>query len=105
RQEEEEISPRDALSLAFHPVITGDLVLWADARYVNAHDLLTGRRVFRYDLVADGKNQQTVLGGAELKLPARADLRYTLSVAGDRVYARLGAPRLVARTAEKGNPA
>jgi outer membrane protein assembly factor BamB/tetratricopeptide (TPR) repeat protein len=106
RQEEEEISPRDALSLAFHPVVTSNLVLWADARYVNANDLLTGRQVFRYDLCGEGKdggkNDDSALGVSQmgevsLKLPARAGLRYTLTVADGRVYARLGCQALSPR--------
>jgi outer membrane protein assembly factor BamB len=106
RQDEEEISPRQALSLAFHPVITSNLVLWGDAQYVNAHDLLTGKQVFRYDLCGDGKeggkNDESALGVSQvgevnLKLPARADLRYTLTVADGRVYARLGCQALSPR--------
>jgi outer membrane protein assembly factor BamB/tetratricopeptide (TPR) repeat protein len=81
-------------ALAFQPLIAGNLVLWADARFVNAHDLLTGRRVFRYDLLTDGALNRDVLGNADLKVPARHGLRYTLSVAGDRVYARLGSQGL-----------
>ncbi|MCI0463910.1 MAG: PQQ-binding-like beta-propeller repeat protein [Gemmataceae bacterium] len=85
-----------ARRLAFHPVIAGARVLVADARYVTAYHLHTGRRLFRYDLtppcpsqVGGGK------GGGEglsLKLPAEPDVGYTLSVADGRVYARLGAP-------------
>src|SRR5262249_31337399 len=73
-----------------HPLIAGNLVLWADARYVNAHDLLTGRRVFRYDLLKDGIRNAKVLEHVSLKLPARPDLRYSLSVSGDRAFVRLG---------------
>jgi outer membrane protein assembly factor BamB len=102
-----------ASSLAFHPVIDRNLVLWADARYVNGHDLLTGKRVFRCDLLEDGKIAPEVLGETklseiDLRLPARADLRYTLSVAEGRVYARLGSqgfsPRRVNNNGVLGGP-
>ncbi len=88
------VEPRAARFLAFHPLIAGDLVLWADARRVNAHDLKTGRRVFRYDLLTDGKFNDAVLRNVDLKVPAAAGLRYSLSAAPGRVYARLGTQRL-----------
>ena len=80
-----------ARSLAFHPLIVGDQVLVADARRVSAYDLRTGERTVWYDLTRDAKYSQRNLS---LQLPAEPDLRYTLSIAEDRVYARLGAPGL-----------
>jgi outer membrane protein assembly factor BamB len=75
-----------ARSLAFHPVIVGHQVFVVDARYVTAYDLRTGQSEEWYDV---GRHN----GGVQpnLKLPAPPDLRYTLTVADDHVYARLGA--------------
>ncbi|MBV9123408.1 MAG: PQQ-like beta-propeller repeat protein [Planctomycetes bacterium] len=83
-----ETSGNAARSLPFHPVLAGGQVLVADARYVTAFDLKTGRRTLWYDLLKDGRN-----GGLNLNLslPAPADLSYTLTVADDRVYVRMGA--------------
>jgi outer membrane protein assembly factor BamB/tetratricopeptide (TPR) repeat protein len=88
-----------APALAYHPVLAGNLVLWADARYVNGHDLLTGKRVFRYDVVDDGKVPEGSLGGAFLQGLVPEGVRYTLTAADGRVYARLGAPGLSPRGA------
>jgi outer membrane protein assembly factor BamB len=76
-----------ARHLAFHPVIAGRRVLVADARYVTAHDLHNGTRLFRYDVKAPGRPG---LEGLRSKVPAPPDVRYTLSVAEGRVYARMG---------------
>ncbi len=77
--------PLFARGLAFHPVIAGGQVLVADARRVTAYDLATGEGCDWYDAAQE-------FGGfsPNLKLPAPADLRYTLTVAGGRLYARLG---------------
>jgi outer membrane protein assembly factor BamB/tetratricopeptide (TPR) repeat protein len=74
-----------ARSLAFHPVLTGDHVLVADARYVSAYDLRTGK-------VSDWYDAEHFNGGIKPKreLPAFPDLRYTLTVAEGAVFARLG---------------
>jgi outer membrane protein assembly factor BamB len=85
-------SVANARSLAVHPIIAGNLVLWADAQFINAHDLRTGRRVYRFDL---GKTIGG-LGKLNLKLPAPPSLRYTLSVSGNRLFARLGRQGLAA---------
>ncbi len=73
--------------LAFHPVIVGNRVLIADADSVTSHDLATGKRLFRYDLKSAGLGANAV--GPRAPLP-----RYTLTVAGDRAYVRLGRQRL-----------
>src|SRR5581483_4429978 len=64
-------------------------LLVADARYVTAYDLRTGEADNWYDAAAD-------FGGmdANLKLPAPADLRYTLTAAEGCIFARLGAQEL-----------
>jgi outer membrane protein assembly factor BamB len=89
RQDEPSFDPAinaaQSRTLAFHPVVIGHEVLLADARYVTGYDLRTGRASVWYDIA--GLN-----GGVQpnLKLPAPPDLRYTLSVADDHVYVRLG---------------
>jgi outer membrane protein assembly factor BamB len=89
----ERAEPRAAPArrLAFHPVIAGRRVLVADARFVTAYDLHSGRRLFRYDVKAPGRPG---LDGLRAKVPAPQHLRYTLSTAEGRVYARLGAERI-----------
>jgi outer membrane protein assembly factor BamB/tetratricopeptide (TPR) repeat protein len=76
---------RRARSVAFYPAIVWPYLLVADARYVTAHDLRTGESSTWYDAAQ-------LNGGINptLKLPAPPDLRYTLTVDGDRVYVRLG---------------
>jgi outer membrane protein assembly factor BamB len=70
---------------AFHPVVVGTTALVADAQYITAYDLRTGKASEWYDAAA-------TVGGLEprLTLPAFADLRYTLTVAEDCVFARMG---------------
>jgi outer membrane protein assembly factor BamB/tetratricopeptide (TPR) repeat protein len=70
-----------ARSLAFHPVLVGDWALVADARYLTAYDLRTGAPEVWYEF-------DSFRG--EPKVPAEPDLRYTLTVADGRVYARMG---------------
>jgi outer membrane protein assembly factor BamB len=72
--------------------VTGDQVIIADARYVKAFDLRTGRRQWQYDLVTDGKSAD--LNSA---LPTEPDLTYTVTVADDCVFARLGVQSLTRR--------
>jgi outer membrane protein assembly factor BamB len=78
--------PLFARGLAFHPLIAAGQVLVADARRVTAYDLTSGEGRDWYDAAEE-------FGGFNVneRLPAPADLRYTLTVAGGRVYARLGA--------------
>jgi outer membrane protein assembly factor BamB len=84
-QLDQERSSAAARSLAFAPLFVGDQVLVADARYVTAYDLHTGRSTVWFDLAAEH-------GGAnpDLSLPAHADLRYSLTLADGCVFARLG---------------
>ncbi len=85
---------RAARSLAFVPVIAGGQVLVADARSVMACDLRTGSWREWYDAARHN-------GGIrpDLTLPAPADLRYTLTVAEDCVFARLGEQEIKATPA------
>jgi outer membrane protein assembly factor BamB len=72
--------------LYYHPVIADDRVLLTNGRSVLGYDLLSGRMLFRYDLQAARRVTFAPLP-PDAAPPA---LRFTLSVAGDRVYARLG---------------
>lgn len=89
RQEEPSFDPAvnvaQARTLAFHPVIVGHEVVLADARYVTGYDLRSGRASVWYDIAGLNGGVQT-----NVKLPAPPDLRYTLTVADDHVYVRLG---------------
>jgi outer membrane protein assembly factor BamB len=84
-------------SLAFFPIVAGSRVVVSDARYVKAFDLKNGRRIWQYDLAADGKT-----GELSLRLPAEAELSYTLTATSDRVFARLGVQGLTSHR-EKGD--
>jgi outer membrane protein assembly factor BamB len=74
-----------AQRLAFFPVLWGHHALVADARYVTAYDLRTGKSEDWFDATK-------VVGGINphMKLPAVANLRYSLTVAEGSVFARLG---------------
>jgi outer membrane protein assembly factor BamB len=80
-----------ARHLPFHPVIAGRDVLVADARSVTALDTATGEPQ-TWDLGRDGGRRLNMPQGLTLntRVPAPADLRYTLTIADGRVYARLG---------------
>jgi outer membrane protein assembly factor BamB len=93
-----------AQSLAFFPVIVGDRVLVADSRYVSVFDLLTGKRLSRFDLM-DNRAAAAALIRLDPHVPVANGQRYTLTVDGDRVYVRLGAT-VTSLTPEKlnGNP-
>src|SRR5262249_39109508 len=68
----------------FHPVLAGRNVLVADAQYISAIDIETGKRQRWYDLATHSNSL------SKLALPAPSDLRYTLTVADDYVLARVG---------------
>lgn len=70
-----------ALRPAFHPVIVADKVLVADAASVTGFQLSTGKRLFRL-----------ALNGAVFETDPRG--RYALTVAGNRIYGRLGSPNI-----------
>jgi outer membrane protein assembly factor BamB len=88
-----------ARHLPFHPIIVGPDVLVANARSVMALDTTTGTTQ-RWDLETDG-GRRANFAPEQQALPAAppappADLRYTLSAADGRIYARLGVPGLQA---------
>lgn len=84
--------PQPARRLCFHPIIAGDRVLVAGARSVTAYHLLSGEKLFRYHLKEAGHDDG--LDDSAETLPADSDRSYTLTVAGDRIYVRLGGLRL-----------
>jgi outer membrane protein assembly factor BamB len=69
--------------LPYLPAIVGRDVLVADARSVTALDAITGASQ-TWDLAKDGGRRVSTVPSAP------ADLRYTLTVADGRIYARLG---------------
>lgn len=78
-------TPSDAArSLAFCPIVLRDRVLLADGRFVLAFDHKSGRREVWFDVHRLNENLAT------LKLPAPADVRFTLTAVEDCVLARLG---------------
>src|SRR5262249_39714156 len=76
---------------AVHPVIAGDRVVIADVRSVSVYDLFTGKLLGRCDLRDDLK----VPGFVPEATVLPAELRYTVTVAGDRIYARLGSRAII----------
>ncbi len=72
-------------SMAFEPVVADGKAIVADAQYVTAYDLRTGAVENWYDAAH-------LNGGVhpDRALPAPPDLRYTVTVAGDRAFVRLG---------------
>jgi outer membrane protein assembly factor BamB len=86
---------RTSGNAAFYPVIQGDRVFVANARFIMGYSLLDGRPILRYPLaehVAEEERQRLL--HLKVDLPAEPNLAYVLSVAGNRVYARLGAQAL-----------
>lgn len=87
--------------LAVHPVVAFGHVLVADSRRISAYDLATGRLApGQFDLVQTRlklrlRSDPTKAADAnrsDAGLLGKQDARYTLTVDGDRVYARLGFP-------------
>ena len=72
-----------ARQLAFHPVVAGGQAIVADARFVTAYDLRTGKVSEWYDAKNAGIEPN-------LTLPAPPDLRYSLTVADDCLFVRMG---------------
>lgn len=77
---------------AFHPIIIDNQVLIADHRSVISYHLLTGKELFRYDLIRAGLRSPGSPLRDEYRLP-----RFTLSADRQRVYARLGRQGLSAK--------
>src|SRR5262249_50683221 len=75
-----------ARRMAFHPVLVGQVALVADNRRIVAYAMKTGKG----STWSDATGYVGGINKADLRLPAPAALRYTLTVADDCVYARLG---------------
>ena len=60
----------------------------ADARYINAYELETGRRVLQFDVLGEDERDLNLKLSLKLSLP---HLSYTLTATQDRLFARLGA--------------
>lgn len=103
-----EAAPADAegpAPLSFYPLVLGDLVLVGASRDIRAVQLASGRpawgddpggTIFRPELSPEAAPR--ALPSTTLGRP-----RYTMTVHGDRLYARLGTP-LTSRPAERGGP-
>jgi outer membrane protein assembly factor BamB len=77
-------------ALAFFPAVLLGHALVADARRVSAFDVATGQLAAQFDL----RTHVRSLSALDLKLPSISDVRYTLTIYGDTVYARLGQSRI-----------
>jgi outer membrane protein assembly factor BamB len=77
-----------ARSLAYYPAIAGELVFVADARHVTAYHLRSGRVALRYDLLVNHKRERDSAGSIP---PTGRDAHFSVTVTGDRIYARMGA--------------
>jgi hypothetical protein len=87
-----------ARSLAFQPLLTPTHVLVADARFVTGYDRRSGAVETWFDAARDNPAINP-----DLRLPAAADLRYTLTLGDGCVYARLGV-QAIRRPAVEGDP-
>jgi outer membrane protein assembly factor BamB len=88
-------------AMAFHPVIVADHVIVADSHAIVAYSLKTGQPEGWFDAVRELEGADHKPGS---KLPARPDLRYTLTTDGDFLYARLGTAELTAGGAADAKP-
>ncbi len=88
-----------ASALAFHPVIACGQVFVTDARRVTAYDLSNGHLSGQLDLALT----EPRLAALGTRLPSTIDARYTLTVAGDRVFVRLGQPKMRPERGEPGS--
>jgi outer membrane protein assembly factor BamB len=75
-----------ARSLAFHPVIVPGYALVADAARVFAYELASGKLAAEYD----HRKNAGLPDSIDLRVPSRTDAAYTLTVVGDRIFARFG---------------
>src|SRR5207248_2063612 len=84
-------------ALAFHPVIAHGQVFVADACRVTAYDLATGKLSGQFDIAG---SDPRLAGLRDLRLPSPSDARYTVTVDGDRIFARLGQTKMRADRGE-----
>lgn len=77
-------------ALAFHPLVMNRRVFVADGVGITAFSLESGTRLAR--LTLDRATHR--LPVLDTKLPSNSDVRYSLTAAGDRLFARFGQPRI-----------
>jgi outer membrane protein assembly factor BamB len=82
-------APDDPRALAFHPIITHGRAFVADAARIYAFDLKSGERTTIFDL-----RRQLKITNFDLGLPARGDVKFTMTCADDHIFVRLG-PQVV----------
>jgi outer membrane protein assembly factor BamB/tetratricopeptide (TPR) repeat protein len=79
--------------LSYHPVVVGNLVLWSSDRYIHAVDIATGKPAWPGDpskpagVIYDNETNDSYSSRAFRGVGVP---RYTLTVADNRVYARMG---------------
>lgn len=83
-------TPAGPRALAFLPSIVAGHALVADARRISAFDLASGQQSSQFDVRSAGVS----IPSLDARLPSHTDVRYALTVAGDRVYARFGQVRM-----------
>jgi outer membrane protein assembly factor BamB len=90
RIEASEVSTPSAAAnkMAFYPVIHAGQVLIAGPGRVIAYEAASGKETGRYELMGDIAEASTASGGTASQV---ADRSFTLTVAGECAYARLGA--------------
>jgi outer membrane protein assembly factor BamB len=89
-------------SVAFHPVALNGVAYVADAVRVFGFDLRTGLSRFDYDLRTDGAAKP--IQQVSVQLPLRDAADYTLTVANNQLFARLGVPTITAPVGEPTGP-
>jgi tetratricopeptide (TPR) repeat protein len=84
-------------ALAFYPVIAHGQVFVADTCRVTAYDLATGKLSGQFDVTG---SDPRLAGLRDLRLPLTSDARYTVTIDGERIFARLGQPKMRADRAD-----
>jgi outer membrane protein assembly factor BamB len=93
-------------SLAFHPLVVGEHAVVADARSVTGFDLRSGASKVWFDVSELAKSALFAKPDLRLPLPNDLlDLRYTMTLADDCLYVRLGAQTIFhADDVDKNDP-
>lgn len=76
--------------LCYHPVVYGQTLLVGGPTGISAYDLATGKPAWRNPIFSDVEGivgRQRIINRSSIGAP-----RYTLTVHGDRLYARMGSP-------------
>jgi outer membrane protein assembly factor BamB len=79
--------------LSYYPLIVGDTVFWNDAAHIRAFDLHTGEEKSPVpDRPKEKLGSIHEFGGDEIKQPHVGVPRFTMTVHGDKLLARMGSP-------------